>query len=580
MQEESIANHEARTFVHHMKKKTSFGSSFQYQGATSIVLLLLSLCSNLQAQCISGDCKNGKGIYLYPSGAKYIGHFVNGECSGIGVCYYADGSKYQGNWAKRFPEGHGIKTYTDGTVRNGYWKQGKPVDEKGNIMEEVFKQKEIFNDGTDIQSGCLSGDCKTGIGVLAYVDGSRYEGEFINGKIQGEGSFEYPNGDKYIGMFRNNLPDGKGIKIKADGSKLSGNWAVGEYRGKEMEASEKIGCIYGNCKDGQGTYVFPEAIATYTGGFVNSQCEGKGTIKYANGDTYTGGFRLGKLNGEGTLILKDKTIIKGEWQDGEFLRSITYDPEPEVLTNVEPQAIQKKVKTWALVVGVSQYDRMPVLRYADDDAYKMFAYLKSSEGGGIPDERIRVLVDEDATKQQIKQNMKELFSQAGPDDLVIFYFAGHGLKGSFLPIDFDGYNYKLTHEELNAIMDESPAGMKLYIADACHSGSAANDFKGNPDAMAENFYGSFNDMSTEKAILMSSKSEETSLESKGLRQGVFTYFLIKGLKGLADANEDKVVNLTELYDYVKANVSSYTGNKQTPVVIGQFDEKMVLSNLK
>ena len=68
---------------------------------TLLASLLTAYCALLTpatAQCISGDCKNGKGTYQYPSGAKYVGEFKNGEINGVGVCYYTNGSKYSGEW--------------------------------------------------------------------------------------------------------------------------------------------------------------------------------------------------------------------------------------------------------------------------------------------------------------------------------------------------------------------------------------------------------------------------------------------------------------------------------------------------
>jgi len=62
----------------------------------------------------TGDCQNGKGIFIYRSGAVYIGDFKNGEIHGVGVCSYSDGSKYQGEWVHRYPEGRGTKTFPDG----------------------------------------------------------------------------------------------------------------------------------------------------------------------------------------------------------------------------------------------------------------------------------------------------------------------------------------------------------------------------------------------------------------------------------------------------------------------------------
>ena len=83
---------------------------------------------------------------------------------------------------------------------------------------------------------------------------------------------------------------------------------------------------------------------------------------------------------------------------------------------------------------------MPALRYTDDDAYRIYAFLKSPEGGALKDEQISILVDEAATRANILRQMEQTFSKAGPNDLVFLYFSGHGLKGSFLPIDFDGFN--------------------------------------------------------------------------------------------------------------------------------------------
>ena len=76
------------------------------------------------------------------------------------------------------------------------------------------------------------------------------------------------------------------------------------------------------------------------------------------------------------------------------------------------------------------------------------------------------------------------------------------------------------------------------------------------------------------ALLMSSKADETSLESSGLRQGVFSHFLIRGLKGEGDVNKDKVVTIEELFNFINANVRDYTGNRQSPVIKGTYDPKM------
>lgn len=555
-------------------------------------LLLLSfvLITNiLSAQCVSGDCRNGIGTFVFPSGARYIGHFENGEIHGIGVCYYTDGSKYQGEWIHRYPDGKGTKTYSDGTTRTGLWRKGKPVDATGSILEEYIakKKEERSDDGTNIQSGCLAGDCKNGDGVFAYPDGSKYEGSFQDGKFEGEGVFYFANGDVYTGQFKENYPDGTGIRKLKDNTEEAGEWRQGEFLGKSLVVSGKTGCIEGDCEDGQGTFVYKEGSSKYTGAFKEDMPHGYGTCIYANGDVYIGEWTEGAFGGKGTLTLRDKTAIDGYWKAGEYLGKdapADYKATQEVIAEkVEPASPAlglPNTKVWAVVAGVASYDHMPVLRYTDDDAYRFYAFLKSLEGGALPDEQIRILIDEEATRDNVLGTLDEVFSMAGPQDLVIFYFSGHGLNGSFLPIDFDGYNNKIMHEEIAAAFNKTKARFKLCLADACHSGSLIAMRSGEPEPALVQFYQTLSKSVSGTALIMSSKADETSLESSGLRQGVFSHFLIRGLKGEADTNKDKVISVEELYNYINGKVRDYTGNRQSPVIKGTYDPKMPVAVMR
>ncbi len=537
------------------------------------------------AQCVSGDCKNGRGTFVYPSGAKYIGDFKNGEIDGVGVCYYTNKSSYRGEWKNRYPDGKGTKTYSDGTTRAGLWSKGKPVNEQGLVLEEYIskKKEERADDGTNIQSGCLSGDCLKGDGIFAYPDGSKFEGNFTNGKFDGPGIFSFSNGDKYVGNFKENYPDGQGTRyVKESNTEETGEWKQGEFLGNSLAASnEKIGCVSGDCNEGKGTYVYKEGTAKYLGTFHNGKPHGTGICDYANGDRYEGEWQYGAFFGQGILTIRDGTIVEGFWREGQYLgkeRPIDYQAaEVAVEKPVAPSPAAIVIppsKVWAVVVGVASYDHMPVLRYTDDDAYRFYAFLKSLEGGALPDEQVRVLIDEEATRENILSTMDEVFGMAGPNDLIIFYFSGHGLNGSFLPIDFDGYNNKLAHEEVAAAFNKSKARFKLCLADACHSGSLIAMRSAEPEPELVKFYTSLAKSVSGTALLMSSKAEETSLESAGLRQGVFSHFLIRGLKGEADVNKDKVVTVQELFDFINERVRDYTGNRQSPVIKGTYDPKM------
>ncbi len=579
------------------------------------------------AQCISGDCSDGTGIFLYPSGAKYIGQFKSGEIHGVGACYYTDGSKYQGEWVNRYPEGNGTMTFPDGTKWTGSWRRGHPINQSGQIIEDLFTKKEVEFDENNIQSGCISGDCKTGNGIFAYPDGSKYEGQFENGQPNGWGTFYFVDGEKYIGNFKNGYSHGKGTFYHTDGAETQGEWKDGEYVGNPIIEDGKFGCINGDCKNGRGTYIYKNGQAKYVGQFQNELPQGRGAVYYANGERYVGEWMAGSFEGFGTLYLLDGTEVKGNWKKGTFMGKAQVNEEPVLAENdpkTEPETIEQdtvaseapaeivetifeedfeepvaasepqqdtksdiltarnagQLKVWAVIVGVSSYNHMPTLRYTDDDAYRMFAFLKSPEGGALTDEQIKVLIDEEATKQNIENTMREVYSKAGPNDLIMLYFSGHGLKGSFLPIDYDGYNNKLPHEDVNKILNESQAKYKLCIADACHSGSLLAMKSGEISNALESYYKSLAQAQAGTALLMSSKSDETSLESSGLRQGVFSHFLIRGLKGEADSNNDKIVTMKELFDFVDKNVRSYTGNRQSPLLRGDYDEKMTVAVIR
>lgn len=531
--------------------------------------------------CISGDCQEGTGTYILPDGSVYVGEFQQGEIQGIGVCYYRDGSRYQGEWAHRLPHGKGTRYFPNGQKRTGNWQRGLAVGPDGRY-ESLASQEKFVANHIQLQTGCLQGNCQNGTGTYAYPDGSRYEGLFRAGKPDGEGVFFYPNGDRYEGQLLRGLRHGTGRLYHENGTISYGPWSQGEPVSNLTAGRNRSGCIEGDCRDGYGIYVFKDN-AKYRGNFRNGQPHGQGMVEYPNGEKYEGEMRDGAFAGRGTLYMTDGNELSGYWDKGAYLgQQMPYNinipssnPAPQTYAQTTlPQRGGPKI--WAVIIGVSSYNHMPVLRYPDDDAYRIFAFLKSPEGGAIPDEQIRILVDEDATRQQIISTMQKLFSKAGKDDLVFLYFSGHGLPGAFLPIDYDGMNNQLFHDEISGLLARTQAKYKLCIADACHSGSLLA-MRGRDPQTLSMYYENLARAQAGTALIMSSKSDETSLESSGLRQGVFSHFLIRGLKGEADLNLDKKVGVQELYDFVFNHVRTYTGNRQSPVIQGDYDPSMLVS---
>jgi hypothetical protein len=383
-------------------------------------------------------------------------------------------------------------------------------------------------------------------------------------------------------------------------------------------------CLEGNCKNGFGTFYSQKKGVKYSGILKNKTPNGQGTAYYRNGRIYSGDWFLGMWHGKGTMSLPDGTSLSGLWDRSRLKHLEVYKSENplqvatdantlvEVDANTSPVVHQEaptpapeKIKPpirsrnsnsynettesllpsseiWAVAIGIAAYENpsIPSLKYPDNDAFSIYSFWKSPLGGSLDDEHSQVLVDDGATKAMIMHSMRSTFYKAKEQDLAIFFFSGHGLKGSFLPSDYDGDDIRLYHNEVSKVLSECRAKHKLVIADACHSGSyiAGKGLAGKPTkALAQTFYDELGKSEAGVAYLLSSQADEESLEVSTLRNSVFTYFVVKGLKGEANANSDNIITIQELFDYVFLNVTSYAnklGKIQTPLIKGEYDPNM------
>jgi uncharacterized caspase-like protein len=258
-------------------------------------------------------------------------------------------------------------------------------------------------------------------------------------------------------------------------------------------------------------------------------------------------------------------------------------PTAPATVSAPPVAGNPNMKVWAVIVGVADYQRKESrLNYTDDDAYRMYAFYKSPEGGSLPDRQITLLIDEEATRANIIDAIQKVYSAAGDDDMLVFYFSGHGSQRAFITYEYDGMRHEdnrgmLLHEELNKAFEQSPARYKYIVADACHSGNSASQYKSLAANEKGTFYQAFDEAKKGFVLLLSSMGNEVSLETSGKRQGIFSYYLLLGLKGESDSNHDKTVSVIELYDYVKKNVQTYTNGSQNPVIAGRYDETLPMA---
>ncbi len=529
------------------------------------LLLLSLLCSVfvplvLPAQCLKGDCTEGYGELRLPDGTVYKGWFKNGKMHGSGICYYRRGDVYLGWFVEGLREGEGRLKFAEGHDFLGQWR----ADRRNGFGRMKWA------DGSRYE-GNWKDDLPHGKGKYFFADGGWYEGQFVRGQFEGFGIRQYADGTRYEGQWHQGKKHGEGKWVAADGSAWTGKWIEGRRIDAHAPVTESAksplrDCNNEYCAEGMGRYVFADG-SVYVGAFKNGLPGGQGEVWYANGDHYKGGWYRTLPDGLGTMTFADGRILTAEWDLGQTTRIIATRDAPYPRLEVEPLR-DPEARTWAVIVGISTYSHQPALHYTDNDAFRLYSFLKSPEGGALPDEQVALLIDEEATREHVLRALQEVLLRADDNDVVLFYFSGHGIEGAFLPTDYDGSFHKLAHEEILEILQRSQARLKLVLGDACHSGSLQHAKA--PTRLSE-LYGQLTPDQGGIALMLSSRSEEISLEDSNLRSGVFSYFLIQALKGLADRNADGIVTLEETFQYVHREVRRYTAGVQTPVLTGTAD---------
>lgn len=233
----------------------------------------------------------------------------------------------------------------------------------------------------------------------------------------------------------------------------------------------------------------------------------------------------------------------------------------------------------ALVVGVSDYreEGIPDLEYAHRDAQAFARYLREESPWPVAEEDLVVLTDEAATYGNFMSELTAMAERCGPNDRFLLYFSGHGSieatsdepMGYWLLHDAPPHSYasggacKITTLDtcFQQIVQEKRAKVVL-VSDACRSGTLAEKpFRGasaTTAALAQLFTGTIK--------LLACEAEQLSYESPTLGggRGLFSYYLVEGMKGQADQNENRFVDLFELERYVQDQVRQASKGKQHP----------------
>ena len=265
-------------------------------------------------------------------------------------------------------------------------------------------------------------------------------------------------------------------------------------------------------------------------------------------------------------------------------------------------AEQKKTgNTYAVVIGISDYQDkdIPDLRFADKDAEAFANFLRSNAGGNLDNDHLKLLLNEKATVAQFAIALDWLMEVVKEQDKVIIYFSGHGdvekktitQPGYLLCWDAPARVYlaggalalPMFQDIITTLSTQNKAKV-VVITDACRSGKLAGSTVGGSQITGANLAKQY----ANEIKILSCQPNEFSIEGEqwGGGRGAFSYHLIDALYGMADNNNDLIVNLQEAGRYIEDHVSTEVAPvSQVPMILGNrtdalsFVDSKILTSL-
>ncbi len=245
---------------------------------------------------------------------------------------------------------------------------------------------------------------------------------------------------------------------------------------------------------------------------------------------------------------------------GETVRELLlYHAGPET-------TLDKKGKLYIVAIGVDNYVKLgnqAALRFAGADARAIHDTLKE-KASGLYSEVKSVLLARNGGQPPTRNNIEDaiaLFSEAGPEDTVVLFLAGHGVNQGpdylFLPEDAekDGERWRAStvmRWQLMQLALQSSQGRRIMLVDTCHSGGAFNA-RLMKDAADANI-----------VVFSATDANTLAQEKETLGHGVFTYSILQGLRGKANLTQDNVISVLELGSFISGEVERITGGAQRP----------------
>jgi len=229
-------------------------------------------------------------------------------------------------------------------------------------------------------------------------------------------------------------------------------------------------------------------------------------------------------------------------------------------------------KLYILSIGVGKYINFPPdkqLKFAAKDARDFVEEMKKQNGSLYRDVAVRLLIDEQATRDTIVDGLEWIQRETTSKDVAMVFLSGHGVNDNtgvyyFVPSTFDKASIKRTGVPYADIKNTvaNLAGKTLVFVDTCHSGNVMGTRKAIGDVT--NIANELSSAENGAIVFASSTGKQFSLERPEWGNGAFTKALIEGLGGKADYTRKGKISINMLDLYLSERVKELTEGQQTP----------------
>lgn len=246
--------------------------------------------------------------------------------------------------------------------------------------------------------------------------------------------------------------------------------------------------------------------------------------------------------------------------------------EPAMIRLVRENDTKELPRLFVVAIGVGDYNdaKLPKLQFTCKDAKDFSAAIASKKGKPFEEVQVKTLCDSEATRAEIFEAMEWLKQESAPNDVCVFFFAGHGYrdeKDRFYFMPYEGHVDKL-YECFSASDFRSQAeeinGKFVVFVDACYSGGLLD---GNRSAATNHFIEQLRSTKNGMMLFASSASDTKSKEDPTWGNGAFTKALVEAFNGAAKEEGEEGLSTQDLEHYLYKMVRKTTNFKQTPIFL-------------